>query len=95
MLRALRCWGVGRYSSEESEAIREWGGMRLSDGTETGTGEGPDVGVGDGGCTGSKDGGQFKILLDCWCASVQYRDPRVDKKMIEEDASDWDVGQCR
>ena len=71
MLRALCCWGVGRYLSEESEAIREWGGMRLSVGTETGADEGPDVGVGDGGCNGSKDGGRFKILLDCRCASVQ------------------------
>ena len=78
MLRALRCSWVGRYSSEESEAIREWGGMRLSVGTETGAGEGPDVGVGGGGCNGSMDGGRFKILLDCRCASVQYSDSRVD-----------------
>ena len=59
------------YSSEEFDAMWEWGEIRLSVGIKMGIGDGIDMGAGDGDCKGSKDGGQFRILLDCQFTSVQ------------------------
>ena len=78
MLCVLR-WGIGRYSSDESDVIRERDGLRPSVGTkagvtndsETGVTDDPETGAGDDGDRGSRDGGRCKILLDCRFASVQ------------------------
>ena len=59
------------YSSEELDAMWEWGAIWLSVGIKTGVGDGIDMGVGDRDCKGSKDSGWFRILLDCWFTSVQ------------------------